>query len=126
MGNVSQEAIKLFEALMDQVEEPLKRTFQNVHQGHVPETLARFLKAREWNVTKAHKMLVDSLNWRVQNEIDNMLAKPIIPTDLYRAVRDSQLIGLSGYSREGLPVFVMGCGLSTFDKASVSTMIKDL
>lgn len=28
--------------------------------------------------------------------------KPIIPPDLYRAVRDSQLIGLSGYSREVL------------------------
>ncbi|KAH7852800.1 hypothetical protein Vadar_029328 [Vaccinium darrowii] len=28
--------------------------------------------------------------------------KPIVPTDLYRAVRDSQLIGLSGYSKEAL------------------------
>lgn len=28
------------------------------------------------------------------------LQKPIIPVDIYRAVRDSQLIGLSGYSRE--------------------------
>jgi hypothetical protein len=28
--------------------------------------------------------------------------KPIIPQDLYRGVRDSQLIGLSGYSREVL------------------------
>ncbi|XP_037492013.1 phosphatidylinositol/phosphatidylcholine transfer protein SFH9 isoform X2 [Jatropha curcas] len=79
----------------------------------------RFLKAREWNVAKAHKMLVDCLHWRIQNEIDNILTKPIIPTDLYRAVRDSQLIGMSGYSREGLPVFAIGVGLSTFDKASV-------
>ncbi|KAJ6747889.1 hypothetical protein OIU74_030203 [Salix koriyanagi] len=64
-------------------------------------------------------MLVDCLHWRVQNEIDNILTKPIIPTDLYRAVRNSQLIGMSGYSREGLPVFAHGVGLSTFDKASV-------
>ncbi|XP_038983868.1 phosphatidylinositol/phosphatidylcholine transfer protein SFH9 isoform X2 [Phoenix dactylifera] len=64
-------------------------------------------------------MLVDSLNWRIQNGIDNILSKPIIPTDLYRAVRDSQLIGLSGYSKEGHPVFAIGVGLSTFDKASV-------
>lgn len=99
--------------------------------------------------------------------------KPIVPTELYRAVRDSQLIGMSGYSREvptffvsffvkinlkfvilwvyvvcgyygtnydgncissrvfsqhchllqGLPVFAVGVGLSTFDKASVSIMI---
>ncbi|KAF4368811.1 phosphatidylinositol/phosphatidylcholine transfer protein SFH11 [Cannabis sativa] len=119
MANVPQEAIKLLQALMDQVEEPLKITFQNVHQGHLAETLKRFLKARDWNVSKAHKMLMDSLNWRVQNEIDNILAKPIVPAELYRGVRDSQLIGLSGYSREGLPVFAIGVGLSTFDRASV-------
>ncbi|KAJ7967852.1 Phosphatidylinositol/phosphatidylcholine transfer protein [Quillaja saponaria] len=119
MGIVSREAINQLRALMDQVEEPLQRTFENVHQGYLTETLERFLKARECNVTKAHKMLVDCLNWRVQNEIDNILSKPIVPTDLYRAVRDSQLIGLSGYSKEGLPVFAIGVGLSTFDKASV-------
>ncbi|KAM7525321.1 hypothetical protein LguiA_015223 [Lonicera macranthoides] len=129
MGVVSQEAIDQIQALMDQVDEPLKSTFQDlvyentmrrkVHQGYPTETLLRFLKAREGNVAKAHKMLVDCLKWRVQNEIDDILAKPIVPTDLYRAVRDSQLIGLSGYSREGLPVFAIGVGLSTFEKASV-------
>ncbi|WJX27358.1 hypothetical protein P8452_16184 [Trifolium repens] len=119
MGIVSQDALNQLQALIDQVDEPLQKTFQNVHQGHVTETLIRFLKAREWNASKAHKMLIDSLNWRVQNEIDKILSKPIIPQDLYRGVRDSQLIGLSGYSREGLPVFAIGVGLSTFDKASV-------
>lgn len=119
MGVVSQEAIRQLQALMGQVDEPLKKTFQNVHQGYLAENLARFLKAREGNVSKAHKMLVECLNWRVQNEIDNILAKPIVPTELYRAVRDSQLIGMSGYSKEGLPVFAIGVGLSTFDKASV-------
>ncbi|KAF2306082.1 hypothetical protein GH714_011367 [Hevea brasiliensis] len=119
MGIVPDEAINQFKALMDQVEEPLKTTYQNIHQGCQTETLIRFLKAREWNVPKAHKMLVDSLHWRIQNEIDNILMKPIVPTDLYRSVRDSQLIGMSGYSIEGLPVFVFGVGLSTYDKASV-------
>ncbi|KAJ4704118.1 Phosphatidylinositol/phosphatidylcholine transfer protein [Melia azedarach] len=119
MGTISHEAVPQFQALMDQVDEPLRRTFQNVHQGYPTETLMRFLKAREWNVSKAHKMLIDCLHWRVQNEIDKILTKPIVPTELYRAVRDSQLIGMSGYSREGLPVFAVGVGLSTFDKASV-------
>ncbi|GMP75887.1 hypothetical protein CsSME_00032815 [Camellia sinensis var. sinensis] len=105
MGTVTQEAIDQFKALMDQAEEPLKKAFQHIHQGYPTETLARFLKAREGNVTKAHKMLVDSLKWRVESEIENMLAKPIVPTDLYRAVRDSQLIGLSGYSREVLNLY---------------------
>ncbi|KAL6562375.1 hypothetical protein OROGR_003382 [Orobanche gracilis] len=119
MAVVPQEAINQFEELMEKVDESLKRTFQNVHQGFPRETLMRFLKAREGNVTKAHKMLVDCLKWRVENDIDNMLAKPIVPVELYRGIRDSQLIGLSGYSNEGLPVFAIGVGLSTFDRASV-------
>ncbi|PSS32832.1 Phosphatidylinositol/phosphatidylcholine transfer protein [Actinidia chinensis var. chinensis] len=119
MAIVTQDAIDQFKALMEEVDEPLKRTFQNIHQGCPTETLVRFLKAREGNVTKARKMLLDCLKWRVDNEIDDILAKPIVPADLYRAIRDSQLIGLSGYSREGLPVFAIGVGLSTFDKASV-------
>ncbi|KAG6573564.1 Phosphatidylinositol/phosphatidylcholine transfer protein SFH2, partial [Cucurbita argyrosperma subsp. sororia] len=120
----SQEAIRQLQALMDHVEERLMCTFQNVHQGYLAETLERFLKARDWNVSKAYKMLLDCLNWRVENEIDMMLTKPIIPVDVYRAVRDSQLIGLSGYSREGLPVFAIGVGLSTFDKASVNYYVQ--
>ncbi|KDP39300.1 hypothetical protein JCGZ_01057 [Jatropha curcas] len=119
MGIANQEAIKQFQSLMEQIEEPLKKTFQNVHQGCPNETFLRFLKARDWNVAKAHKMLIDCLQWRIQNEIDNILAKPIIPADLYSAIRDSQLIGLSGYTKEGLPVIAIGAGLSTFDKASV-------
>ncbi|MBA0596993.1 hypothetical protein Gorai_013792, partial [Gossypium raimondii] len=71
-----------------------------MHHGYPTETLVRFLKARDWNVQKAHKM------------------KPIIPVDLYRAVRDSQLVGVSGYSKEGHPVIAIGIGLSTYDKAS--------
>jgi hypothetical protein len=85
-----------------------------MHQGYPTETLVRFLKARDWNVAKAHKMvrsiyftssllscfiskfyilllvrfifaasaftdhsnlfqLVDFLQWRIQNEIDQIL-----------------------------------------------------
>ncbi|XP_072995069.1 SEC14 cytosolic factor-like isoform X1 [Typha latifolia] len=124
MGNASQDAIKQLSIMMDQEDDGLKSTFQNMHQGYPTETLVRFLKGREWNVAKAHKMLVDCLNWRIQNEIENILAKPIIPEDLYRAVRDTQLIGLSGYSKEGIPVFAIGVGLSTYDKASVHYYIQ--
>lgn len=115
----SQEAIKQLLSFMEEIDEPLKCTFKNMHQGYPSETLVRFLKARDWNVAKAHKMLLDCFNWRIKSEIDNILAKPIIPPDLYRAIRDSQLIGVSGYSKQGLPVVAIGVGLSTFDKASV-------
>ncbi|KAG5550967.1 hypothetical protein RHGRI_009403 [Rhododendron griersonianum] len=107
-----------------QVDEPLKTTFKNMHQGYPKETLMRFLKAREGDVSKAHKMLLDCLNWRIQNEIDAILGKPIVPTEFYRAVRDSQLIGMSGYSKEGLPVIAIGAGLSTFDKASINYYVQ--
>jgi hypothetical protein len=118
------DAVEQLAALLDQVEAPLKKTFENVHQGYPTETLVRFLKAREWHVNKAQKMLVDSLNWRIQNEIDSILEKPIIPVDLYRSIRDTQLVGLSGYSKEGIPVFAVGVGLSTYDKASVNYYVQ--
>ncbi|KAG4377277.1 hypothetical protein GLYMA_18G075200v4 [Glycine max] len=118
MGGGNQEAVKQLQTLMENVDdEQLKNTFQIMHQGYQTETLIRFLKARDWSVAKAHKMLIDCLNWRVENEIDNVLRKPI-PTDLYKAIRDSQLIGMSGYSKEDLPVIAVGVGLSTYDKAS--------
>ena len=117
MGICNQDAIKQLQSLMENVNEQQKITFQNMHQGYPTETPARFLKARDWNVAKAHKMKIDCLQWRVENEIDNVLSKPI-PVDVYKAVRDSQLIGMSGYSKEGLPVIAVGVGLSTFDKAS--------
>ncbi|PPR89802.1 hypothetical protein GOBAR_AA30885 [Gossypium barbadense] len=101
-----QEAIKQFLSLMENVDEKMKNTFQNMHHGYPTETLVRFLKARDWNVQKAHKM------------------KPIIPVDLYRAVRDSQLVGVSGYSKEGHPIIAIGIGLSTYDKASVNYYVQ--
>uniref|UniRef100_A0A9I9CT70 CRAL-TRIO domain-containing protein n=1 Tax=Cucumis melo TaxID=3656 RepID=A0A9I9CT70_CUCME len=106
MGINPQEAIKKLRALMDRVDQPMKKSFQNVHQGFITETLERFLKAREYDVAKAHKM------------------KPILPADVYRAVRDSQLVGLSGYSKEGLPVFAIGVGLSALDKATVNDYVQ--
>ncbi|WOK92648.1 phosphatidylinositol/phosphatidylcholine transfer protein SFH11-like [Canna indica] len=119
MAVAAQDAIKQLSVLVDEVDEPLKCTFQNMHQGYPTATMLRFLKARDYSVPKAYKMLVDCLNWRIENQVDDILTKPIIPAELYRGVRDSQLIGFSGYSNEGLPVFAIGVGLSTFDKALV-------
>ncbi|XP_075513840.1 SEC14 cytosolic factor-like isoform X1 [Primulina tabacum] len=115
---ITEEMINQFQSLMEKIDEPLKKPFQNIHNGYERETLIRFLKARDGNLLDAHKMLVDCLKWRIQNEIDNILLKPI-DTDVYIAVRESQLVGISGYSKEGLPVIAIGVGLSTYDKASI-------
>ncbi|KAI3456796.1 hypothetical protein Pfo_013459 [Paulownia fortunei] len=116
---ITEEMIKQFQTQMEKIDEPLKKTFLNIHNGYQRENLVRFLKARDGDLSNAHKMLIDCLNWRIQNEIDNILAKPINPSDVYRVIRDSQLVGMSGYSKEGLPVIAVGVGLSTFDKESI-------
>nr|CAB3456659.1 unnamed protein product [Digitaria exilis] len=88
--------------------------------------------------------LLDCLNWRIQNDIDSVLAvstffswysshfiyymlliqKPIVPSDLYKAIRDTLLVGMTGYSKQGQPVYAFGVGLSTFDKASVNYYVQ--
>uniref|UniRef100_A0A804RE94 CRAL/TRIO N-terminal domain-containing protein n=1 Tax=Zea mays TaxID=4577 RepID=A0A804RE94_MAIZE len=90
-------------------------SLENMHQGYPKETLVRFLKAREWNVAKAHKMIVECLNWRIQNEIDSVLERPIAPVDLYKSIRDSQLIGLSRYTKEIL--------LYNFDGGTICSVV---
>ncbi|XP_057795243.1 phosphatidylinositol/phosphatidylcholine transfer protein SFH9-like [Salvia miltiorrhiza] len=121
---ITEEIIQQFEVLMRKVDEPLKKTFQNMNFGYERETLVRFLKARDGNVSNAHKMLMESISWRIQNKIDDILAKPINPIEFYRAIRDSQLTGMCGYSKEGHPVFAVGVGRSTYDKASIHYYIQ--
>ncbi|PIN02715.1 Phosphatidylinositol transfer protein SEC14 [Handroanthus impetiginosus] len=120
---ITEEMINQLQTQLEKIDEPLKKTFQNIHNGYQRETLMRFLKAREGNVSDAYKMLIDCFNWRIQNEIDDILAKPI-PSDMYRAIRDSQLVGMCGYSKEGLPVIALGVGLSTYDKASIDYYVQ--
>ncbi|KAK4751565.1 hypothetical protein SAY87_005047 [Trapa incisa] len=126
MGSLSNQdsATTHFQSLMEEVDGPLKSEYEIVHQGYPRETLVRFLKARDWNVARAHKMLIDSLKWRTQNDIKSILTRPIVPADLYRAVRDTQLVGLSGFTRLGRPVIAIGVGLSTYDKASVNYYVQ--
>ncbi|XP_011625351.1 SEC14-like protein 4 isoform X2 [Amborella trichopoda] len=109
---------------MLRMESNILTTSQILHQGYPKETLERFLKARDGNVCKANKMLLDTLNWRVENDIDNILARPIEPIEVYTSVRDSQLIGLSGYCKQGRPVFALGVGLSAYDKASADEYVQ--
>ncbi|KAI3708718.1 hypothetical protein L2E82_38110 [Cichorium intybus] len=121
---ITQDMIKQFQSLIEAIDEPIKITYENLHQGYPTETMIRFLKARDGNISKAHKMLLDCLNWRIENQIDKILSKPILPVELYRSVRESQLIGMSGYTKDGRPVIAVGVGLSTYDKASIHSYVQ--
>lgn len=53
-------AVQFFGILMDDLSvftRIMYHDIQNMHQGSPIETLVRFLKARDWNVAKAHKMV---------------------------------------------------------------------
>ncbi|KAJ7538285.1 hypothetical protein O6H91_11G041900 [Diphasiastrum complanatum] len=115
------EALKQMQAFVDGVDEKLRCSFQSMHQGYPLETLERFLQAREGNVLKANKMLLDCLNWRASNRIDDILSKVITPNDV---IRDSQLIGFSGFCKKGRPVFVLGVGRSGYDRAPLDKYVK--
>ncbi|BBN20181.1 phosphatidylinositol/phosphatidylcholine transfer protein [Marchantia polymorpha subsp. ruderalis] len=121
---ITKESIRQMQEFVDGVDQKLQASYRNVHQGYPDATLERFLKARDGNVQKANKMLLDCLNWRVSNEIDNILAKPIEPKGLYDSIRNSQLIGVSGYCRKGRPVYAIGVGLSGYDKAQVDKYVQ--
>eukprot|EP00245_Coleochaete_scutata_P017406 TRINITY_DN8516_c0_g1_i1.p1 TRINITY_DN8516_c0_g1~~TRINITY_DN8516_c0_g1_i1.p1 ORF type:complete len:351 (+),score=71.54 TRINITY_DN8516_c0_g1_i1:194-1246(+) len=100
--------------LAEVTDEALLKTFQVVHQGEPDAALLRFLKAREYNVPKAFKMLMDCLEWRVKNRIDDILTKPLAE-EKWKAIRGSQLLGCSGFDRSGKPVFAIRVGLSPYD-----------
>ncbi|CAM6090791.1 unnamed protein product [Calypogeia fissa] len=121
---ISKESIQQMREFVDGVDQKLQASFRNIHQGFPETTLERFLKAREGNVPKANAMLFDCLTWRVQNDIDNILSKPIVPKSVYDAVRESQLIGLSGFCKQGRPVFAIGVGLSGYDNASLDKFVQ--
>ncbi|KAH8958547.1 hypothetical protein BDL97_06G030700 [Sphagnum fallax] len=115
--------VKEMEQVIDNLDDTLKRSFQNMHGGYPEATLVRFLKARDDNVPKASKMLIDCLNWRVKNDIDNVLARPIKPKETWDAIRESQLVGFCGYCKKGRPVFAIGVGQSSYDKAAVDKYV---
>lgn len=106
------------------VDEPLLQSFQNMHGGYPEATLERFLYARDEDVTKASKMLIDCLNWRVNNNIDDVLTKPILPKEKFDAIRRTQPIGFCGFCKQGRPVFAVGVGNSTFDQASEDNYVQ--
>lgn len=127
METVPTSSIRQLRDLIDHAaaeDKQLAVAFKNLCQGHPEETLERFLKARECHVSKAFKMVLDCLHWRINNDIDNILSKLIEPKETYDGIRDSQLIGVTGYCKQGRPVFAIGVGLSGYDKAPVDKYVQ--
>eukprot|EP00250_Pteridium_aquilinum_P010399 c19358_g1_i1 orf=402-1418(-) len=102
----------------------LGASYKNLHQGYPDVLIRRFLQARENNVSKAFKMLLDCLHWRVNNGIDDILSNLIEPKGTYDTIRASYLIGMTGFCKQGRPVFALGVGLSSFDKAPVDKYVQ--
>ncbi|CAA2960473.1 SEC14 cytosolic factor-like [Olea europaea subsp. europaea] len=121
---ITEEMIKQFENMVEKINEQLKKTFENIHQGYQTENLVRFLKAQDGNVSNAYEMLIDCLSWRIENKIDDILANPNIPVEFYRLICNSQLVGMSGYSNDSYPVFTIGPGLNTLDKTSIDYYVQ--
>ncbi|KAH7279710.1 hypothetical protein KP509_37G032700 [Ceratopteris richardii] len=87
------EAIRELTVAVDQATEGNKllvEAYKNMHGGHPVEVASRFLKARENDVSRALQMILDSLQWRIIDDIDNVLS--------------------------GRPVFVIGVGSNGLDK----------
>lgn len=127
MGLVPRDAIRQLRELVDQAITEDKRlgvSFKNMHQGNPEATLGRFLRARENHVAKAYKMIMDCLHWRINNDIDDILSRPIQPKEMYDGIRESQLIGMTGFCKKGRPVFAIGVGLSGYDKAPIDKYVQ--
>eukprot|EP00250_Pteridium_aquilinum_P010182 c19200_g2_i1 orf=370-1416(-) len=127
METIPPASIRQLKALVEEAaaeDNELKIAFKNLHQGYPDETFERYLKARDGHVSKAFKMIVDCLHWRINNDIDNILSKLIQPKETYEALRDSQLIGVTGYCKQGRPVFAIGVGLSGYDKVPLDKYVQ--
>ncbi|KAL5016994.1 hypothetical protein ScPMuIL_006583, partial [Solemya velum] len=64
--------------------------------------LTRWLRARNYDCKKAETMLRNSLNWRKQNNVDNLLGGFVVPEVLQKYYPG----GFSGVDREGGPVWI--------------------
>lgn len=127
METISPSAVRQLKALIEEAvdeDNELKAALENLRQEYPDQMLERFLRARDGNVAKAFRMLVDCLHWRFSNDIDNILSKPIQPKETYNTLRESQLIGMTGFCKQGRPVFALGVGLSGYDKAPLDKYVQ--
>lgn len=64
----------------------LKYGLHSAHKGKMPNDahILRFLRARDFDVAKAHEMIVRSLLWRKQHNVDAILQDFVAPPLLWK------------------------------------------
>ncbi|KAL7739114.1 hypothetical protein ACLKA6_013727 [Drosophila palustris] len=70
------------------------------------QTILRFLSARDWHVSQAHAMLCDSLKWRREHRIDNLLqeySKPSVVIEHFPG-------GWHHHDKDGRPIYILRLG----------------
>lgn len=70
------------------------------------QTILRFLRARDYNVEKGYGMLVESMKWRRENEIDRLLEVYKMPAVLVKHFPG----GWHHYDNDGRPLYVLRLG----------------
>uniref|UniRef100_A0A1A9V7F8 CRAL-TRIO domain-containing protein n=1 Tax=Glossina austeni TaxID=7395 RepID=A0A1A9V7F8_GLOAU len=70
------------------------------------QTILRFLRARDWHVSQALSVLKDSLKWRKENSIDDLLddyKTPAVVTEHFPG-------GWHHYDKDGRPIYILRLG----------------
>jgi len=77
--------------------------------------LHRFLRARKWNVTHTIKSIVETIQWRIDNQVDSILEHEPIShrMDLLQKMLPS---ANHGYTKEGRPLYIEKSGILHVDK----------
>lgn len=86
----------------------LRQKLEGCNLETIPDypTLLRFLRARDFSIDKAANMLIDSLNWRKEHHIDDLLEQYCMPS-----VVQKHFPGCWGdYDKEGRPLYMLRLG----------------
>lgn len=77
--------------------------------GDRDATLMRFLRARKLNLEKAYEMLSNTVAWRKEAGVNDILTKPL-PTDVVNSIRAHMPAGYVGSSYRSQPIYVQHLG----------------
>lgn len=85
-----------------------KKIEENNHERKVPDfqTLLRFLRARDFSIDKASSMLQESLQWREEHRIDDILSEYRMPVVVEKYFPG----GWHHHDKDGRPLYILRLG----------------